>query len=409
MFKRIMAIVFIFICSTGAWMVLGGITMYRSTEQSGKLYQAVGSLWGSAQSQNAPTVYYQTKELKKVENWDNQRAAYVTKTEEQLADHPITLEGSDILVDLALEYRKKGLLWYSLYKVGFSGTYLVKNTTAERRDIFFSYSFPVADGKFDSFKIAIDGADVRELQPTAGTLNFSFNLAPEEQKKVLISYVSQGQDQWWYRFGYNVSQIRNFNLVMNTDFPDIDFPENSIAPIEKVSSGKGWKLTWKYGSLISGIQIGMDLPKKLNPGPFAGKVSFFAPVSLFLFFFLMFVITSMKGIRLHPMNYFFLAAAFFSFHLLLSYLADHLDIHAAMAVCSVVSIFLVVSYMRLVTGARFAFIEAGISQLVYLVLFSYAFFLEGYTGLSITVVCIVTLFVIMQLTGKIDWEAQFKK
>ena len=114
-----------------------------------------------------------------------------------------------------------------------------------------------------------------------------------------------------------------------------------------------------------------------------------------MFFFLLFIITAIKGIKLHPMNYFFVAAAFFSFHLLLAYLVDHVDIHLSMAICSVVSIFLVVSYMRLVVGPRFAFIETGLSQFVYLVLFSYAFFLTGYTGLSITVVCILTLFIVM--------------
>jgi hypothetical protein len=41
------------------------------------------------------------------------------------------------------------------------------------------------------------------------------------------------------------------------------------------------------------------------------------------------------------------------------------------------------------------------------VLFSYAFFFEGYTGLSITVGAIVTLFVVMQMTGRIRWTEKF--
>jgi hypothetical protein len=63
--------------------------------------------------------------------------------------------------------------------------------------------------------------------------------------------------------------------------------------------------------------------------------------------------------------------------------------------------------MRLVVGERFAFIEIAISQLVYLVLFSYTFFFKGYTGLTITILCICTLFVLMQFTGKVDWEQVF--
>jgi inner membrane protein involved in colicin E2 resistance len=174
-----------------------------------------------------------------------------------------------------------------------------------------------------------------------------------------------------------------------------------------VKTDRGWRLTWQYSNLISGIQIGMDMPRKLNPGPFASRVSFFAPVSLFLFLFIMFIITTVRNIRVHPMNYFFISAAFFSFHLLLAYLVDHINIYLAFAICSAVSIFLVISYMRLVVGTRFALLETGLSQFVYLVVFSYVFFLEGYTGLAITIGCILTLFIVMQFTGRIDWEAQF--
>jgi inner membrane protein involved in colicin E2 resistance len=133
----------------------------------------------------------------------------------------------------------------------------------------------------------------------------------------------------------------------------------------------------------------------------------FAPVSLLFFFFLLFLLTAMRGINLHPMNYFFLAAAFFSFHLLLAYLVDLISIHLAFVICSAVSIFLVVSYLRLVVGMRFALFEAGAMQLVYLVAFSYAFFLEGMTGLAITIGAILTLFLVMQWTGRVKWSELF--
>jgi inner membrane protein involved in colicin E2 resistance len=103
------------------------------------------------------------------------------------------------------------------------------------------------------------------------------------------------------------------------------------------------------------------------------------------------------------MHYFFLATSFFAFHLLLAYLVDHISIHAAFAICSAVSIVLVVSYLRIVIGPLFAFVEAALTQFIYLVLFSYAFFFKGFTGLAITIGAIITLFVVMQLTARIDW------
>jgi inner membrane protein involved in colicin E2 resistance len=121
----------------------------------------------------------------------------------------------------------------------------------------------------------------------------------------------------------------------------------------------------------------------------------------------MFILTTIRGIELHPMNYFFLAGAFFSFHLLMAYLVDHISIHAAFAICSAVSVFLLVSYLRLVVGMRFAALEAGLAQVIYLVLFSYAFFFRGFTGLAITLGAILTLFIAMQMTARVRWAEKF--
>jgi hypothetical protein len=41
------------------------------------------------------------------------------------------------------------------------------------------------------------------------------------------------------------------------------------------------------------------------------------------------------------------------------------------------------------------------------VFFSYAFFFEGFTGLAVTVGSIVTLFILMQATARLDWSQVF--
>jgi len=149
------------------------------------------------------------------------------------------------------------------------------------------------------------------------------------------------------------------------------------------------------------------MPAKLQPGPLAGQISFFAPVSLLFFFFVVFIIANLRRVDLHPMNYFFLATAFFAFHLLMAYLVDHISIHLAFAICSAVSVVLLVSYLRLVVGMRFAALEAGLAQVIYLILFSYAFFFEGFTGLAITIGAILTLFITMQMTARVRWTEKF--
>jgi hypothetical protein len=60
-----------------------------------------------------------------------------------------------------------------------------------------------------------------------------------------------------------------------------------------------------------------------------------------------------------------------------------------------------------VAGWRFAAIESGVAQLLYLILFSYALFNEGWAGLAITCGAIVTLFAMMQITGRVSWRERF--
>lgn len=403
--RNIGALIVIFVCTTIAWFILGGATRIRTETQDVKLKRVVGQLWGTTQAQHAPYVYYKTEDKKTIRTIRGSETVEETVTESY--KHPVSIGESDVKVELDLDHRKKGLLWYATYTVRFHGIYTIVNESEEEREMYFQYSFPTAEGVYDAFSFVVENEKVQDLKPLNGQIVEKMEFGPNETKTVEIAYSSQGMDEWWYVFGDDVEHVQNFKLIMLTDFFDIDFPDNSISPTHKERNGDGWELKWEYADLISGLQIGMAMPEKINPGPFVSRVTFFAPVSLFLFFFLMFIITTLSNIRIHPMNYFFIAAAFFSFHLLLAYLADHVDIHLALAISSIVSIFLVISYMRLVVSTRFAFLETGIAQFVYLVVFSYTFFWKGYTGLAITILCVVTLFIVMQLTGKIDWERQF--
>ncbi len=403
--SRIIALVFIFGCTTIAWFLLGAVTMTRTNEQDIKLKEAISNLWGKPQHQRAPVLYAQRTDTVEVKRTID--GTEIIENREQLVRHPLIIDSSDIMVNLDLEHRKKGLLWYPTYKVAFDGSYGLKNDTDYTLAAFFEYSFPLENGIYEDFIFTVDGKPLADISPREGHINARIDLNPGDTKTVRIAYRSQGMNEWWYDFGEGVSKINDFKLSMATNFDNIDFPENSISPTKKEKGRDGWNLEWDYISLISGIQIGMVMPQKLNPGPWVSKLTYFAPVSLFLFLFLMFIITAIKRIKLHPMNFFFISCSFFAFHLLLAYLIDHINIHLAFAISSVVSIALVVSYMRLVVGIKFALVETGISQFVYLILFSYAFFLEGYTGLAISIVCIITLFVVMIFTGKTDWEKLF--
>jgi len=402
---RLIAIALIYIVASVAWLVLGATVFVRSDNQSSSLKREVSQIWGSVQTQKAPSASY--TQLRKVQSKRTENNKTIVETKDVWDTYNVPMVSSRVDARFDLDHRQKGLLWYSTYKVGFHGVYVVKNETGAPHPYTFSYVFPTGSAVYDDFHLVQGGVEAPVVAVEGGAVGRSFTLQPGETTTVNVTYNTQGLDEWWYDFGEGVTQVRDFQLSMATDFDRIDFPAAGISATTKAKTAEGWKLDWTYKNLLTAVKIGLEMPKKLNPGPWVGQVTLSAPISLGLFFFLLFVITSLRGIRLHPMHYFFMASGFFAFHLLLSYLVDHMSVELALGIASLVSVALVVSYMRLVVSAKFAFVEVAAAQLVYLVLFSCTFFLEGYTGLAITILCIATLFVVMQATAKIDWEQLF--
>lgn len=408
MIKRLVAIGFIFVCTSIAWMVLGGTIFTRTHFSDENLRGQVERIWGTQHAQSSPVADY-TIEKERLHETIKEGKKLI-ETIKFVETYSVPLVSSKIKVALSLDYRQKGLLWYSTYKVSFSGVYAFSNPTDQARNVTISLPLPAQNAIYNDVKFSPRGHvwtnnPVPENQNIKGRLN----LLPGETVTVDISYQSQGLDKWIYQFGEGVSEVKDFQMTMLTDFSDIDFPADSIAPSNKQATNNGWELNWNFKNLISGVNIGMLMPQKLQPGPLAGQISFFAPVSLFFFIVIMLVITQVKKIDIHPMHFFFISTAFFAFHLLLAYLVDHLSIHVSFIISSIVSLALVISYLRVAIGKRFAYIEAAIAQFVYLILFSYAFFFEGLTGLVITIAAIITLFVMMQMTARINWNEVFSK
>ncbi|MDP8222896.1 MAG: inner membrane CreD family protein [Candidatus Lernaella stagnicola] len=406
MVKRIVAIVLIFILVLVAWLVLAGMTKSRSNQASRELAEEVAALWGDRQVQPAPTLTFM---------WATPDPAtkkkHGKKAPQVWHEKPVLLESSAINVDFDLSHRKKGLLWYATYGLTFAGDYGYVHNEDVAGFLQITARFPSQRAIYDDFHFIVDGVENPQMTPVdvhdGKAVVEKIPVKPGQPVAFSVAYKSRGLDYWRYTFGENVNRVKSFDLAMTTNFRDIDFPDGSMSPTTKNETPNGWQLEWKFSNLISGFDIGMEMPKKLNPGPLAAQISFFAPLTLLYFFVWLFVITLLKKIDLHPMNYLFLSAAFFSFHLLLAYTVDHLDLLPAFLLSSAVSVVLVISYLRLAVGLRFAAVEAGLAQIVYLVLFSYAHFYRGWTGLIVTVGSILTLFLLMQLTGRINWAEKF--
>jgi len=385
--KRIAALVCIYAVAVAGWMILGGITAVRSDESGRSLGMAVEDLWGSALVQTAPSFAVEIPGCNRV-RW-------------------IMPSGNDIRVRLTTDYRRKGLIWYPTYVCRFEGTYAVTNTDEVAQKITLRLDLPVQDGTYDEFKAYLNDREVTVALDDGGNIREIFELEPEKTGLFRLTYETRGMGEWRYRLDRNVGRVRNLDLTVTTNFADVDYGEDSLSPMSAGPLKDGMRMTWKASDLITRQDIGVVIPEKLNPGPLASRITFFAPVCLVFFFVLIVTINIVCRVNIHPMHYLFVAAGFFAFHLLLAYLVDHLAVHPAFAISAVMSVALVTSYLRAALGREFPWKIAAAGQLFFLVLFSYSFFLEAMTGLTVAVGSVVTLAILMKVTAHIDWDAVF--
>ena len=404
---RILGIIAVFVVATVAWLGLGGITHSRTADSSDSLRGEVSSLWGTPHDQRAPRLQFQWQTVEERTEVVEQNGRQHTISKKVTVNHDDWRSPASTAVTAVLseDLRRKGLVWYPLYDVDFTGAWTYTHERPESGWLSIHFDFPDQQGFYDGFTLVVDGVDrARELTPQNGRVVYQMAVEPGQEVTLATSYRSRGMEAWSYRPADGVASLEDFSLHMETDFADIDFPSGTMSPSHKERAGDGWALDWTFDRVVTGHGMGMVVPHPVQPGELATELSVSAPVSLLFFFVVVYVLSVLRGIDIHPLNYLLVAGAFFAFHLLFAYSADRLPVEHAFALASVVSVVLVTSYLRLVVSTRFALVEAGIAQLVYLVGFSMAHFWDGYTGLTVTVLGIVTLFLVMQLTGRIQWS-----
>lgn len=411
--RRLLAIGVIWLGCALAWAVLGSTLLARSSTSFDGLGASVRALWGPPLQQRPPSAAW--RERREVVSREHRadaegRPVLVESTGTVETLHPVPLERTDLDVALSLRHRQKGLLWFATYEVALSGRYAFRNDTAEPREVTVRFPLERDGVVYDAF--AVDGEDGRPVEVAfeQGEATFTRRVEPGQPLAFAVAYRSRGTERWGYGqdgagLGPEAGRARHVRIAVKTDFEGVDFPDGALSPSSHGAAGGGWRGEWRFDQLVGTKAVAVALPQRLNPGPLAARLTLFAPIGLLFFFFVVAVLLAARRRSIHPMNYLLLGCAFFAFHLLFAYLIDHVEIAPAFAAAALVSLGLAISYARLFLGTRDALRLVGVPQLLYLVLFSVTFFWAGFTGLAITVGAIVTLFVIMQITGRIDWEA----
>ena len=388
--NHLIASLFIIVCTTAAWFLLGTALSQRTAKSSAGMHAEVAGVWGPPLNQQHPAAWFETP------NAPGGKAV-------------IMPSDSKVRIGLTYDPKQKGLLWHRTYDLAFEGDYTFSNPTRIPQTLYINFPLPEHTAGLHQFEFRL-GDSNPSTQPTpgqSGVVTRAILLPASGSVTLHTGYRTRGTDSWRYDFPDN-GRIAGFDLNMRTDFVDINFPVGTGSPTDRKQDDKGFDLVWSYPDVLAAPAIGMDMPKRLNAGPVASRIAYFAPVSLLFFVTIMLLIGGIKGIPLHPMHVFFIAAGFFAFHLLFAYLVDLLPLLPSFAISTVTSLLLVCGYLKAV-GGKALFAIALPAQSVYLVFFSASFFIDGLTGISLTLLGVITLSLLMFLTARIDWKGFFAK
>ncbi len=382
LFRNIVAVGVIFLCASAAWFILGAAVAARTAQRSPSLANQVAGSWGPPMVQSHPLAWY--------------LAPTGRNTRREL--QPVT---SDVQVNIDYDPKQKGLLWFRAYTAEFQAQYTIENPTPIPQTLYVSFRLPPGGSSYFDFSFQFGEGLPQPANPVDGVITAAQVIQPGGSVPLSVAYRTRGTDRWSYQFNDN-TRISGFKLAMTTDFHEVDFPADSGSPTDRVRTAKGWDFLWEYPNVLAAQPIAMEMPNVLNAGPVAARISFFAPVSLLFFLAVLLLLGIVRGVQLHPMNYFFLAAGCFAFQLLFTYLVDLIHIHIAFAIAAAVSVALVSGYVHAATRGRLTRVCLT-AQIAYMVLFSYSFFFDGLTGITITLGAIATLALLMMFTARVDW------
>ena len=229
-----------------AWVVANQITdRYRFA--SNKLYDDVVDRWGAPIVQPVPSVRY-------VESGS------VFNSLEALP-----LAGQDVTVDAVMNYRKRGLAYFSGFDFTFRGAYRVDNGEGKTIDLVFVFPIQLAKNQvlLSDLEFLVDGEPQPvDLVESADRLVWTGRLDDGQSLAIDIAFTGRGLDAFTYLLDPALP-VRDFSLAFNITGGDHFDYDAGVVPASATVPGDGEvSLTWEFASLESGVPVGVRLPSE---------------------------------------------------------------------------------------------------------------------------------------------------
>lgn len=372
-----------------ATAVIAGQVVDRTEFASSELAQDVEERWGAPVVQPAPSLRYV------------QSGTIFTELK------PLPFDKQHVQVQSRMNYRKRGLRYFSGFDFTLSADYAVVNR--EGHDIDVAFIFPIEVDKsqvlLSELQFLVNGAESDlDLGESGNRLVWTGRITQGATSTFSIRYRARGLDSFIYKLDPALP-ARDVRLHLAVEGGEnFDYPPQVLSATQ-VETGRGTvALDWAFQSLESGVNLGVILPSveayDLVVSTMAGRawVPFLALVALLGAF-------SIRHRR--PLAFYesyLLAAAYGFFFVLLAYLAAFMNFYVAYALATLGLGAAVVLYVKRLFPQERTSHLAG-TWAATLVVPTTAVILQGYPGLIYTLEILAALLGLMALSTRASVRA----
>lgn len=375
---------------------------HRSSYRKG--LKAVEQIWGGHIISSIPSFYYNEKTVK--EYFD--KHASELKKRVSTIEKKMGIAAHEVKIKISKNEREKGLLKFAGYTLNFTGSADFINTSNKAKEMNISIALPSGAGNITDLMALKNGKEYKDDANLSDGIDWQGKMAPGEKISFVWKYTARGSDRFRYAMGKNSrTELGLLNVTIETDFTNIDFPDNSMAPTSFSQDNQKSNIVWESQKLITGQDISLSFKIPGNWGKIVPRLFYFSPLSLFLFFgMIMISIISMQA-KMHPMQWLLIGSGFLVFPLLSSYLFTYVHILLGMGIGLMVSTGLILWYVNMLPQGSQLIKTIALSCAGFQWLFSVAFLFPEHTGLMLTLIVILSLAWLMSRTAKTNWEEKW--
>lgn len=314
----------------------------------------------------------------------------------------LPLRSQEVTVDAAMNYRKRGLVYFSGFDFTFRGDYVVEND--QGRDIDIAFVFPINLEKnkvlLSNLVFSINNEPSKaELADGADKLVWTGRLKAGAQVAFRVAFHGRGLDAFTYALDPG-APVRNFHLAMHiSGGANFDYADGVVPASSPRAKGDEVWLDWSYASLQSGIPVGVILPSEKTYDHLIATMVRRAWAPFLLLFAGLTALCVFHRRQLRIYESYLIAASYGLFFVLLAYLAAFMSFYPAWLLALGICFVLLFGYLRFVLPRAAGRYVLGL-LVSSLCVPTAAVFLQGYTGLIYTLELLALITTLMVLTTR---------